>query len=174
MKKKQIIFIVLLLIGAAFIVTVYKGGTKKEVAVGLSAPDFLVSDVVNGQKLSSEELKGKVLFVNFWASWCEPCKEEMPSIESLYREVMSQKDFVMVTILYRDTPSNALGYMKANGYTFPVYIDGGEISSKNFGVTGVPETYIVGKKGILRRRVIGGSDWNSPDEKSLINSLLNE
>jgi cytochrome c biogenesis protein CcmG/thiol:disulfide interchange protein DsbE len=173
-KKNQILFIVLLLIGAAFVITVYKGGAKKEIAVGLPAPDFLVTDIVNGQRISSAELKGKVLFVNFWASWCEPCKEEMPSLESLYREVMSQKDFRMVTILYRDSPSNALGYMKVNGYTFPVYTDMRESSSKDFGVTGVPETYIVDKKGILRRRVIGGADWNSPDEKGLINSLLNE
>jgi len=173
-KKNQILFIVLLLIGAAFVIAVYRGGVKKEIAVGLSAPDFLVTDVVSGQRISSAELKGKVLFVNFWASWCEPCKEEMPSLESLYRGEMSQKDFRMVTILYKDSPSNALGYMKVNGYTFPVYTDMRDSSSKNFGVTGVPETYIVDKKGILRRRVIGGADWNSPDEKDLIRSLLNE
>ena len=166
MKKRYIILAMLLFIGVAC--------SKKEVAVNRPAPDFQVFDALSGQKLSSSDLKNKVLFLNFWASWCEPCKEEMPSIEMLNTELASQKDFLMVTILYKDSPSNALGYMKAKGYTFPVYTDTDESSSKNYGVTGVPETYIVDKKGVLRRRVIGGADWNSPEEKFLIDSLLKE
>jgi peroxiredoxin len=97
----------------------------------------------------------------------------MPSVEALYKEMQSNKDFIMVTALYKDTPSNGIEYMKSKGYTFPVYSDPDDVSAKNFGVTGVPETYIIDKKGVLRRRVIGGADWSSLEEKSLIKSLLN-
>jgi cytochrome c biogenesis protein CcmG/thiol:disulfide interchange protein DsbE len=166
MESRKILLTVLLLIAAAC--------AKKEVAVDHPAPDFKVLDTLTGQKLSSSDLENKVIFVNFWASWCEPCKEEMPSIESLYREMSSQKDFRMVTILYRDSPWNALGYLKMSGYTFPVFTDTGEISAKNFGVTGVPETYVIDKKRVLKMRVIGGADWNSPVEKGIITSLLKE
>jgi hypothetical protein len=64
--------------------------------------------------------------------------------------------------------------MKSAGYTFPVYTDDDGRSAINFGVTGVPETYLVDKKGLLRKRVIGGADWNSPEAKELIRSLMKE
>ncbi len=81
-------------------------------------------------------------------------------------------DFVMITILYKDSPENSIGYMKSNGYTFPVYVDSDGISARNYGVTGVPETYIVDKKGMLVKRVIGAADWNSPEEKSQIKAMF--
>ena len=64
--------------------------------------------------------------------------------------------------------------MKQNGYTFPVYSDNNGITAVNFGVTGVPETYIIDKKGLLKKRVIGPAEWNSTEAKNFINSLLNE
>ena len=79
------------------------------------APGFEVKDAVSGREFSSSDLKNKIIFVNFWASWCQPCKEEMPSIEALYREMRGRDDFVMITILYKDSPENGIGYMKANG-----------------------------------------------------------
>jgi peroxiredoxin len=80
----------------------------------------------------------------------------------------------MITILYRDSPENASTYMKAHGSSFPLYTDPDQRSASAFGVTGVPETYIIDKKGVLRRRVIGPADWTSPEEKALIASILKE
>ncbi|MEW6108447.1 MAG: TlpA disulfide reductase family protein [Nitrospirota bacterium] len=175
MKKKISIILALFLAGIALLITnVYQRDTKKPVALGQHAPGFEALDSVNSVKLLSSDYEGKVLFVNFWASWCQPCREEMPSIEALYKEMSNNNDFRMITILYKDSIDNALGYMKANGYTFPVYYDPEGLSSKNFSVTGVPETYLIDKKNILRKRVIGPADWNSPDEKGFIVSLVNE
>lgn len=170
MKYKIIILAALLLGGAAFL---FFDATRSSNIVNESkAPAFKVKDAVNGKELSSFDLKNKIIFVNFWASWCQPCKEEMPSIEALYREMMGKEDFVMITVLYKDSPKNGIEYMKSNGYTFPIYVDPGGSSARNYGVTGVPETYIVDKKGVLVRRVIGGADWNSPDEKSQIKAMF--
>lgn len=96
----------------------------------------------------------------------------MPSVEALYREMAANNDFIMIMILYNDSHENAFAYMKSQGYTFPVYVDPGGAAARNYGVTGVPETYIIDKKGMLVRRVIGGADWNSPDEKSQIKALF--
>ena len=129
---------------------------------------------MTGRKLMLSDLKDKVLFVNFWASWCPPCREEMPSIDSLFKAMNGNGKFQMITILYKDPYQDGIGYMKQSGFTFPVYSDSDGITSTNFGVTGVPETYIIDKKGKLRKRVIGPAEWDSPEAKNFINSLLNE
>lgn len=175
MKGKFIIIALLFIAGTALVIfSVNQHRTGKAVSEGLYAPEFEVMDSSSGKKLLSADLKGKVLFVNFWASWCQPCKDEMPSIEALHREMFGNENFRMVTIPYKDSLQNALEYARAGGYTFPVYSDSKDSSSKNYGVTGVPETYLVDKKGILRKRVIGPVEWNSPDAKGFIISLLNE
>jgi cytochrome c biogenesis protein CcmG/thiol:disulfide interchange protein DsbE len=174
MKSKHVILLAVLVGIAAVIAFGLKeaGNGKKVVAVGLYSPDFTVVDAKTGKTLSSSDLKGKVLFVHFWASWCEVCKQEMPTVNALAAEMASDRDFVMITVLYNDTLQNGAAYMNAMGYSFPVYTDSGGSNSKNFGVTGVPETYIVDKKGVLRKKVIGAADWNAPEERQLVNSLL--
>jgi thiol-disulfide isomerase/thioredoxin len=147
---------------------------KTEVAESPHAPALKIRDLGTGQEVDMHQFKGKVLFINFWASWCPPCKEEMPAIEALYRELSSNGRFAMLTILYKDDPKNAVAYMKSNGYTFPVFADHEGTSAGHYNVTGVPETYVIDKKGNLRKRVIGPADWNSPEAKSYINALLLE
>jgi len=78
----------------------------------------------------------------------------------------------MVTILYKDDYGKAVAYMKQNNYALPVLIDRDGESAKAYGVTGVPETYIVDKQGVLREKVIGPADWNSPQAISLISNLI--
>lgn len=147
---------------------------KTEVAEGLHAPKLDIRIADTGQTPDMSLLKGKVVLVNFWASWCPPCKEEMPSIEALHRDMLTNQNFSMITILYKDEAKIAFDLMKSNGYTFPVFLDNMGSSARNFGVTGVPETYLIDKKGTLRKRVIGPADWNSAEAKAYINSLLSE
>jgi len=147
---------------------------KAEVAEGIRAPKLDIRDVRTGQAIDVSLLNGKVILVNFWASWCPPCKEEMPSIEALYRDLQKNGAFLMVTILYKDDAKTAADYMRANGYTFPLFTDDNGISARRYEVTGVPETYLIDKKGVLRKRVIGPADWNSAEAKVFINSLLSE
>lgn len=175
MKTKRTILIALLVIGTAFVAYIlYTNKALKPAETRQTAPKFELIDARSGKKITGSELKGKVLFINFWATWCPPCRSEIPSIENLYRAFFSNDDFLMITIAYRDEPAAALDYLKSGGFTFPVYIDPDEKSAMNYGVTGVPETYIVDKKGKLRKKVIGPAEWDSPEEKALILSLLKE
>ncbi len=174
MKGKKIILLAVLIVIAAVVVIGLKeaGNGDKVVAVGLYAPDFSVVNTKTGEKVSSADLRGKVLFVNFWASWCEVCKEEMPSVNALSADMARNGDFRMITILYKDTPENGASYMKAQGFSFPVFTDPGENAANSFGVTGVPETYVIDRRGVLKGKVIGGADWGSPEARQLVNSLF--
>jgi cytochrome c biogenesis protein CcmG/thiol:disulfide interchange protein DsbE len=175
MKNKTYILLSVFIACAALVFFLYNGNNMNKTDGGTGAnpaPPLTVTDSVSGKNIPASEYNGKVIFVNFWASWCQPCKEEMPSIEALFREMSSSDKFKMVTILYKDSPSSAFEYMKSQGYTFPVYVDTDGATARQFGVTGVPETYIIDRKGNLVKKVIGGLDSNSPEFKSFLNSLL--
>lgn len=173
MNKKSYLIIALAVAGVLLGILITGEDSKRPpVAIHSTAPEFTIIDSASGAGFSSADFKGKVIFVNFWASWCPPCKEEMPSMEALYREFSNHENFRMITILYKDDPTDALSYLKTNRYTFPVYLDREGISAKNFGVTGVPETYIIDKGGILREKIIGPADWNSPDARNAVRSLF--
>lgn len=175
MDSKKIILLLVFLLTAFFLIFTFVNRIpKQDVAEGLYAPLLEIKDDMTGRKLMLRDLKDKVLFVNFWASWCPPCREEMPSIESLSKGMYANEKFQMITILYKDPYQDGIAYMKQSGYTFPVYSDSNGITANKFGVTGVPETYLIDKKGKLRKRVLGPAEWNSPEAKDLINSLLNE
>jgi len=175
MNSKKIILLLVFSLTVFFLIfTFVNSKPKHDVAKSLYAPLLEIKDDMTGRKFILRDLKDKVLFVNFWASWCPPCREEMPSIESLFKDMVGNDKFQMITILYKDPYQDGNTYMKQNGNTFPVYSDPDGITAKNFGVTGVPETYIIDKKGNLRKRVLGPAEWNSPEAKNFINSLLNE
>jgi cytochrome c biogenesis protein CcmG/thiol:disulfide interchange protein DsbE len=161
-------------IGAALVYFTMSRTSARRVAVNSQAPDFEITDIASGQRVRSSDLQGRVVFVNFWASWCQPCKEEMASVDGLFKEESPKGDFVMVTILYKDTAESGLAEMRAHGFNFPVYTDPQQNSAVAFRVTGVPETYIIDKKGILRKKVIGPADWSSPEARAFVDSLLKE
>ncbi len=141
--------------------------------VGLDAPELVVGDP-SGKTVHLSELKGTVVFVNFWATWCPPCREELPSIHSLYNRFRDQKGFRMITILYRDDYERAMAYLKGNNYDLPVVVDIDERTATSYGVTGVPETYIVDKQGILKEKMIGPFDWASPQAVARISDMMRQ
>jgi len=138
--------------------------------VGKSAPDFALKDTT-GKLWKLSELNGNLVFINFWATWCPPCRDEMPSMESLYRRLASNK-FHMVTILYNDDPGQAAQYVHENGFTFPVLLDPAGNAARAYGLTGVPETYIVDRDGILREKFIGPVQWNSAGAINMVGKYL--
>jgi len=179
MKKMIMIIIILMPIVAGlvfFFILKEEKIQRAVVAVGLKAPDFELPELDASGKGSSgiwrfSELKGKVVFINFWASWCDECKKEKPAMQRLY-EKMRGKSFQMLTIVYRDAPEKAMAYMRGNGYTMPVLFDAGNEISRSYGVRGVPETFIIDREGILREKIIGRNTWDSPEAISLIEKWL--
>lgn len=177
MKTKSVILIAIFISAIAIVFFLFgeKRGEapRTKAVVGLNAPEFSLSDP-SGKTYTLSELKGSVVFINFWATWCPPCVEEMPSIQNLYNGFKDKNEFRMVTILYKDDYEKAMAFLKQNNYAVPVLIDREGKSAKAYGVTGVPETYIVDKQGVLRQKVIGPADWNSIESDSFISNLLKQ
>ena len=148
-------------------------GQLREVAeVGKPAPNFTLVDT-KGKTWNLSELKGQVVFVNFWATWCPPCREEMPSMEALYTSMPADK-FKMLAILSNDEPAIADKFAAQIGFTFPILIDPENKASQAYGLTGVPESYIIDKHGILREKVIGPAQWDSYSSRQMLARYINQ
>ncbi len=175
MRSKGIILAVLLIAGLMAILYVAKNKEAPSTGAveGLSAPELILKDM-SGKSYTLSDLKGSVLFINFWATWCLPCREEMPFIQNLYNHFKEEKGFRMLTILYRDDYLKALAYFKENNFQLPLFIDNEYRTASAYGVMGVPETYIVDKKGILKGRKLGPARWDSPQAISFISELIKE
>ena len=174
MKPKALILLFIIVIGImAAVFTIKPVRSPKTAHVGSITHDFELLDP-NRNRISLSDMKGSVVFINFWATWCTSCIEELPSIERLFRSLSESSSFKVVTILYKDDMNRALSFMKENGYTFPVYLNPDESAAKMFGITGIPETFIIDKHGLLRNKVIGPAEWDSPRILENLQTLINE
>ena len=125
------------------------------VLVGTHAPVFEGPDVESGELVSSERYKGKVIVVNFWASWCQECKVEHENLLRLYEEFNDHPEFAMLGINYQDEMPKARAYLQRYGSSFPHIQDVKGSLAIDFGVYGVPETFVIDKEGIIRHKWIG-------------------
>jgi len=152
-----------------------KSDTQKTRAVAKEkspAPDISVTSVANGSTLKLSDLKGKVVLLNFWATWCPPCREEIPSMMKL-NSFMAGKPFQMVAVSIDEGGKPSIdSFFKETGFSLPTYLDSSATSSRLYGVTGVPESFIIDKQGILVKKVIGGFVWDSPEAVSFIEGLM--
>jgi len=119
------------------------------VQIGKSAPDFSLTSF-EGKEISLSSLSGKVIVLNFWASWCKPCEQEAADLEEAWRYYQPRGDVAFVGIDWTDTEPNAMKYLEKFGITYPNGPDLGTRISQSYRTTGVPETYIIDKQGILR------------------------
>ena len=135
------------------------------------APDFSLKDL-NGRAVEIKQFKGKVIFLNFWATWCGPCKEEMPSMEELYQQFKS-KDFIFLTIsVDYEKKEIVKQFIAKHRYTFPVLLDPECATLDLFQVKGIPTTFLIDKKGMMIGKATGPRNWKKPEVISILNSLL--
>lgn len=176
---KRLITLLLVLIVLAF-VGCSKGNERGKAPAsatkaieGAVAPDFTVRDLA-GKEVKLSELRGKVVLVNFWATWCPPCREEIPSMVKL-NQTMAGKPFQMLAISIDEGGKGAIEQFFANsGQSLPAYLDGEQKVAGLYGTTGVPETFVVDKKGVILKKVIGGMDWSAPEVIGYLNGLLGQ
>jgi peroxiredoxin len=143
-----------------------------EIAVGEPVPDFTLPDL-QGNPVTLSKLRGKVVLLNFWATWCPPCRAEFPSMERL-NEVYGGRNFVMLAVNVEQDADLVRDFIKKNKHTFQVLLDPEAEVQALYGVYRFPETFLIDKQGRAVERAIGARDWSAVDFLKKVDGLLKE
>ena len=148
------------------------GHKMNPVSPALAAPGFTLPDM-DGEMQSLEDFRGRVVMLNFWATWCPPCRREMPSMQRLY-EKYRERGLTVVAVNQFEDPDLVFEFAGRLSLepTFPILFDRESRVSEQYGVKGLPTTYLLDKAGRIQFRAIGGREFDHPEVEALIESLL--
>jgi peroxiredoxin len=134
------------------------------------APDFTLPDLT-GQQVSLHDYRGQVVFLNFWATWCIPCREEMPAMERLHQAFQSQ-GLAILAVDLKETLDKVRAFFEQHRLSFTALLDESGAVFRDYQVMGLPTTYLISREGTLLARGVGGRDWTRAEGKDLIRGLL--
>ncbi len=141
--------------------------------VGSLAPDFRLMDL-HGKAVSLSDYRGKVILLNFWATWCGPCRVEMPAMEALYRSMQSKGLEILAVSVDQEGTAVTRPFQEALGLSFPILHDQDYQVGLTYGARTLPMTFAIDRQGIIRQLVFGSRDWNSPEARRGIAEVLQE
>lgn len=159
------------------------GGALAQVEAGSKAPDFRAVPVAAGPlkgappaaEKTLADYRGKVILLNIWATWCTPCRSEMPSMQRLERELAPEGLKIVAVSIDNPGMEQAIReFARELGLEFEILYDASGKIRDDYQSTGVPETFIIGKDGVIRKRVIAATDWSAASQKALLRELLAE
>ncbi|MEP6573052.1 MAG: TlpA disulfide reductase family protein [Gemmatimonadota bacterium] len=162
-------------LGLGAMALVHYGPDVEQVAVGAKAPDYRAYDLGTGDSVSLRtKYKSTVTLVNIWATWCVPCRVEMPSMQRLYDSLHS-RGFKIASVSIDETgPETVRSFAKEFGLTFDLLQDRSTQIQQVYQTTGVPESFLLDRDGVIVKRVIGAQDWSAPVNRKLVERLLAE
>jgi len=147
------------------------GASSSKAAKGKLAPEITLNNL-NGQTVKLSNYRGKVVILNFWASWCPPCKSEMPELDKAAREFASGSDAVLVSVNLtdgsRETVDKATNYIADNKYSMIVLLDTQSRAANAYNITSIPATYIMDKQGVIVNTIVG------PTTQKTLNDYVNQ
>lgn len=138
--------------------------------IGKKAPDFSLRDI-NDRVINLSAMRGKVVIINFWATWCPPCRAEMPSLNNLYRELRN-KGLEVIAISTDRSASVVKDYLSKNPLDITIVVDSDNKVSRQFKVFSIPTTFLIDRNGIIIERYLGEENWTSPEIKKRILETL--
>lgn len=139
--------------------------------VGSAAPDFSLHDM-QGRQVRLSDLRGKVVIVNFWATWCPPCRAEMPSMETLY-QTFKEDDLVLLALnVEEDGRELVENFLRESPYSFPILLDSEAEVQQRYGVFQFPESFIIDRNGVVVKKVIGAVHWMNGDLYRLLHFMV--
>jgi cytochrome c biogenesis protein CcmG/thiol:disulfide interchange protein DsbE len=143
------------------------------VGVGSAAPSFTAKDLHTGATRTLADYRGEVVLLNIWATYCEPCKVEMPSMEELYK-AYGPRGVHIVAVSIDDVvgEDSIRAYAKGLGLTFEILHDPTHTIERAYQATGYPESFVIDRDGVIRRKWISATDWNAPASRALFDELL--
>ncbi len=154
-----------------FSVGLFKAEIKKDAAKNETANSSFFFTNADGKTMSTAELKGKVVLINFWASWCPPCRAEMPSLEELYKKLQKDDRYVFLFINEDDDQAKAIAYLKKNNLTIPLFTRSGNIPDAIFSGT-LPTTLVLNKEGAIVFKKEGVANYNTESFVKQLQELL--
>ncbi|MBU4484119.1 TlpA family protein disulfide reductase [bacterium] len=141
--------------------------------VGTEAPNISTNDIY-GRSVSLEAFRGQVAILTFWTSWCSACKWQMPKTQQTYTE-SKYRGYKLVTVnLDEESEAYVKNYVANNGYTFPVIHDKSHILAKKYGVSGYPTTFIIGRDGVIVKKISGDVDFSEKRYSDILKEILNK
>jgi cytochrome c biogenesis protein CcmG, thiol:disulfide interchange protein DsbE len=151
------------------------GPEVRPVGVGAHAPDFRAIDLATGDSVSlRERYRGAVTLVNVWATWCVPCRVEMPAMEELYQSLAPAGFRIAAVSIDEGPPEDVRAFGQDLKLSFDLLQDRSTMIQRTYQTTGVPESFLLNRDGVIVKRVIGAHDWSSPMNRALIERLLDE
>ena len=139
---------------------------------GIAAPDFTLEDL-SGKRVSLKQFRGRVVFLNFWATWCVPCREEMPAMEKLHRE-LKDEGLEVVAVNFKENSQQVRKFFDELGLTFTALLDKDGAVSEEYGVWSLPLSYFIDRRGEFVGKAIGSRDWHSEAARNFFLGMLHE
>ena len=139
---------------------------------GSDAPPFHAMDVFTGDTVSLDDLRGNVMLLNIWATWCAPCEAEMPSIQRLYDQLKDDGLKVVAVSVDRDDATVVRRWIEERNLDFTVLHDRMGRIEQAYQTTGQPESFVIDRRGIIVKKIIGATEWDHPAQQALFRRLL--
>jgi len=152
------------------VIKAFEGTGIQVVSEGIYPIDFTLP-LLDGTKITLSQFKGKVVFLNFWATWCGPCRSEMPSIEAIYQK-LKNKGFEILAVNLGDSKKEVSDFMNKYKLNFPAVPDEKNITSSYYHIQAIPTTYIIDRRGLIIARLVGSINWNTPKIISAFELIL--
>lgn len=153
--------------------TAWAGGAPLTPVTGNPpAPDFTLPDT-DGNPVKLADLRGKVVLLNFWATWCPPCREEMPSMQSLWED-LAEEAFVMLAVNVGEDDDEVFAFTNEfpTPLGFPILMDKNSALLGDYPVIGLPTSFIIDKQGNMAYKTVGGREWDDPEVREILRELM--
>jgi peroxiredoxin len=144
------------------------------VEIDREAPNFQVVDLATGDSVSLDDYRGSVTLVNIWATWCVPCREEMPSMQRLFDSVGTRGFRIAAISIDEGSSEDVVAFARELDLSFDILHDRSGSVERLYQTTGVPESFLLDRRGKLVKRVIGAHDWSSPANLATVERLLQQ
>lgn len=165
-----------LAVGAAALVAalmILAKGIPDPFRVGTPAPDFELPRLESNERIGLRGQRGRIVLINFWATWCKPCLDEMPAMERLY-QALPRDDFELLAISVDEGSEEVSEFRDRLAITFPILLDPGQEIARRFQTRGFPESFLIDRDGALRGTYIGPKEWDSPLYVEALQALIDE